>query len=55
VRETRTWWHFVFTVDEIRALLEAAGLVVTGLYGDLRGRTFVSGDSRLLVVAERTA
>ena len=54
VRETPTWWHFVFTVDEIRALLEAAGLAVTGLYGDLGGRPFVPGGSRLLVVAKRT-
>lgn len=55
VRQTRTWWHFVFTVGEIRALLHAAGLVVTGLYGDLAGRAFTPGNPRLLVVAARPA
>jgi SAM-dependent methyltransferase len=54
VRETRTWWHFVFTIDEIRAVFASAGLAVTGIYGDLGGRAFVPGDSRLLALAERT-
>jgi SAM-dependent methyltransferase len=52
--ETRTWWHWVYTVAEIRRMLEGAGLTVTNLYTSLDQQPFKLGDQRLLVVAEKS-
>jgi len=51
--ETRTWWHWVYTVGEIRRMLEGAGLAVTNLYTSLDQQPFKLGDQRLIIVAQK--
>jgi SAM-dependent methyltransferase len=51
--ETRAWWHWVYTVGEIRRMLEESGLAVTNLYNSLDQQPFKLGDQRLIVVAEK--
>jgi len=46
--------YSIHTVAELRRLLEAAGWRVLGAYGTLESREFTIGDSRLLLVAERS-
>lgn len=47
--------HWVYTVRELRTLLDGAGLAVRGLYRSLDGEPFVVGSAYLVVVAEKTA
>jgi len=51
--EVRKWWHWVYTVAEIRRLLATAGLDVCGLYGSLASEPFKAGNPVLYVVAEK--
>jgi 2-polyprenyl-3-methyl-5-hydroxy-6-metoxy-1,4-benzoquinol methylase len=51
--ESRTWWHWVYTVGELRRMLEGAGLAVTDLYSSTDQQPFKLGDQRLIVVAEK--
>jgi len=51
--ETRTWWHWVYTVGELCRMLEGAGLAVTNLYNSTDHQPFKLGDQRLIVVAEK--
>lgn len=53
VVDRRTAHHYVFTSGEIVRMLEAAGLEVVELFGDLDGSPFELGSERLLTVAER--
>ena len=53
--EVRKWWHWIYSVGEIRRLLEQAGLVTRGLYGSHDGRPFRLGSPLLLLVAEKSA
>jgi SAM-dependent methyltransferase len=46
--------HAIYTVVELRQLLESEGWRVTGTYGALDGRPFETDDRRLLVVAQRS-
>jgi len=52
VTETRTGLQWVFTVGEIQAMLQEAGLAVRSLHGSCQGQPFVLG-SLLIVVAEK--
>ena len=51
--ETRQWWHWVYTVAEIRRLLAGAGLTTEELYGAFDRRPFKLGCERLLIVARK--
>jgi len=53
--EVRKWWHWIYSVGEIRRLLEQAGLVTRGLYGSHDSRPFRLGSPLLLLVAEKSA
>jgi SAM-dependent methyltransferase len=53
--EQRRWWQWVYTVGEIRRLLEQAGLVTRDLFGSLDRQPYKLGDSQLLLVAEKPA
>ena len=50
---TRTGLHWVYTVRELRNLLEEAGLAVRSLHRSLAGEPFLVGSRYLLVVAEK--
>ncbi|MBA7485845.1 Cypemycin N-terminal methyltransferase [subsurface metagenome] len=52
--ETRSSWHLIYTVAEIRRLLEQVGLSTTALYGSLDKEPFELGSSHLLLVAKKT-
>jgi SAM-dependent methyltransferase len=54
-REVRKWWHWVYTVGEIRRLLEQVGLVTRNVFGSHDGRPFKLGDPLSLMVAEKRA
>jgi len=43
-----------FTVAEVRAMLEAAGFVLTALYGNLEGEPYTMDSDAAIFVAERT-
>ena len=51
--ETRRFWHWVYTVGEIRRLLSQAGLGVDHLYSSLDRRPFQQGNPRLLIVGHK--
>jgi SAM-dependent methyltransferase len=51
--ESRTWWHWVYTVGEIRRMLEGAGLKVINTYSSLNQQPFKLGDQRLFVIAKK--
>ncbi|MBI2925628.1 MAG: class I SAM-dependent methyltransferase [Verrucomicrobia bacterium] len=53
--EKRTWWHWVYTVGEIRRMLTAAGFAVEHLYGSLDGQPFRASNQCLFVVARGPA
>jgi len=53
--ETRSGTHHVFTVAEIRWLLEKVGLRVHECHGGLNREPFELGCRRLLVIAEKVA
>ena len=53
--EVRKWWHWVYTVGEIRRLLEPVGLAITNLYGSHDGQPYELGSPLLLIVAEKRA
>ena len=48
------WWHWVYTVGELRRLLGAAGLEVVDLYGSMDRTPYRVGDPQLLLVAAKT-
>jgi len=52
--DTRSSWHLIYTVAEIRRLLEQVGLSTTALYGSLDKEPFELGSSHLLLVAKKT-
>jgi ubiquinone/menaquinone biosynthesis C-methylase UbiE len=51
--ETRLAKHWIYTVAEIRRILEHAGFAVLNLYGSLKCEPFVLGSDELFVVAQR--
>ena len=51
--ETRQSKHWVYTVGEIRRMLERAGLTVQGLYSSLDCQPFTLGSHWLFVVAQK--
>jgi SAM-dependent methyltransferase len=51
--EVRKWWHWVYTVGEIRRMLATAGLEVRELYGSLTSEPFKAGNPVLYVVSEK--
>src|SRR5262245_8424583 len=51
--EVRKWWHWVYTVGEIRRMLKQAGLEVSGLFSGTDGQAYTLGNHGLLVVAEK--
>lgn len=52
--ETRSSWHLIYTVAEIRRLLEQVGLSTTALYGSLDKEPFELGSPHLLLIAKKT-
>jgi SAM-dependent methyltransferase len=53
VRETRPAATYVYTVAEIRRMLEAVGLSVVSMYSTFDKRPYEFGSPRLLVVAQK--
>lgn len=53
--EARKAKHWIYTVAEIRRMLERAGFTVLNLYGSLTGEPFVLGSDELYVVAQRVS
>ena len=51
--EVRKWWHWIYTVGEIRRLLAGAGLAVLQLYGSPDGQAYKLGSPLLLIVGEK--
>jgi SAM-dependent methyltransferase len=51
--ETRRFWHWVFTVGEIRRMLAAAGLNVVAMYAGINREPFAVGCPFLYLVAEK--
>ena len=51
--ETRQSKHWVYTVGEIRRMLERTGLAVLSLYGSLDCQPFNLGSHQLFVVAQK--
>jgi len=51
--ETRRFWHWVFTVGEIRRMLAAAGLKVVAMYSNASREPFAVGCPFLYLVAEK--
>jgi SAM-dependent methyltransferase len=49
----RTAVHHVYTTAQLIDLLEGAGFSALDLYGDLTGKSYAVGDSRLLITARR--
>ena len=51
--ETRELWHRVYTVAEIRALLQSAGLETMALHASVNGDEFEFGCEQLWLTAEK--
>jgi len=51
--EVRKWWHWVYTVGEIRRLLGQAGLEISGLFSGPDGQPYKAGSPDLILVAEK--
>jgi hypothetical protein len=51
--ETREFWHWVFTVGEIRRMLAAAGLKTIALYSSPQGEEFALGCPTLYLVCQK--
>jgi SAM-dependent methyltransferase len=51
--EVRKWWHWVYTVGEIRRLLGQAGLEISGLFGGADGQPYKAGSHELILIAEK--
>jgi len=51
--EMRSSSHWVYTVAEIRRLLDHVGLATQALYGSLDGQPFQLGSARLILVAQK--
>jgi hypothetical protein len=51
--ETRVWWHWIYTVAEVRRLLGDAGLVVLDLYAAVDRKPFECGAQNLLLVGRK--
>jgi SAM-dependent methyltransferase len=51
--ELRRWWHWVYTVGELRRMLAEAGLTVRQLYGSRDRQPFTAGNPVLLILAEK--
>jgi len=52
-REVKTGYQWVFSLRELRAMLEAAGLCLIASYGGFDRRPFALGTPELVLVAER--
>jgi SAM-dependent methyltransferase len=52
--ETRDLWHRVYTVAEIRELLNSAGLKTVALQASVNGEEFEFGCEQLWITAEKT-
>jgi cyclopropane fatty-acyl-phospholipid synthase-like methyltransferase len=51
--ESRLAKHWIYTVAEIRRMLERAGFTVLNIYGSLKREPFVLGSDELFVIAHR--
>jgi SAM-dependent methyltransferase len=51
--ETRQTKHWVYTVAEIRRMLERAGFAVREMFGSVKGTPYTLGSNDLLIVAQR--
>jgi hypothetical protein len=51
--ETRTAREWIYTVGEMRRMLEPAGFRVSDLYGSLKGDPYKLGSRELFLVSER--
>jgi hypothetical protein len=51
--EACKWWHWIYTVGEIRRLLEQGGLATVDLFSSYDGAPFKRGDPLLLLIAEK--
>jgi cyclopropane fatty-acyl-phospholipid synthase-like methyltransferase len=51
--ESRTAKHWIYTVAEIRRMLERAGFEVLNVYGSLKFEPYVLGSEELFVIARR--
>ena len=53
LQESREASHWIFTLAELRALLESTGLETVGFCADLDGAPFELGSDRIFLVAEK--
>lgn len=53
-REKKNFQHYIYTLKEIRQMLEKEGLEITDMYGGTDGRTFALGDEQIYIVARKT-
>jgi SAM-dependent methyltransferase len=44
---------YIYSLDDLKVMLQAAGLKITGLFSTPRKRKFVLGDPRIYIVAEK--
>ncbi len=51
--EVRKWWHWVYTVGEIRRMLGQAGLEISGLFSGPDGQPYKAGSQELILVSEK--
>lgn len=51
--ERRTARHYLYTMAELRRMLQLAGLPVTEAFSDLEGSEFRLGDDRLLLLSQK--
>jgi SAM-dependent methyltransferase len=53
--EVRRWWHWIYTVGEIKRLLGEFGLTAREFHGSLADEPYKLGSPRLFLVAENGA
>ena len=53
--ERHTWWHWVYTVGEMRRMLEQAGLKILNLFSSHDEQPYVMRSPLLIVVAQKAA
>jgi SAM-dependent methyltransferase len=51
--EMRKWWHWVYTVGEIRRMLGQAGFEISGLFSGPDGQAYKAGSQELILIAEK--
>lgn len=51
--QSKTFQHFIYTLKEVRKMLEREGLEIVEMYGGIDGREFALGDEQIYIVARK--